>query len=120
MRTRSINWQKKLFVCLAVGSVTLILALFLYPQFLASSATHPAQNQAVQTILITSSGFDPAENTVPQGTTVEWINQDTATHTVTSDNEPKATIPVTFGTASLLDAWLTVLPAEETTKESDE
>ena len=43
-----------------------------------------------------------------------------ATHTVTSDNEPKATLPVTFGTASLLDAWLTVLPAEEKTKESDE
>jgi plastocyanin len=37
-------------------------------------------------IEIVNFAFDPATVTVPVGTTVKWTNEDSATHTITSDS----------------------------------
>ena len=58
--------------------VLLVLLVWLLPDISAM------KTQEVQTVLITSSAFDPAEITISQGTTIEWENQDSAIHTVTS------------------------------------
>jgi plastocyanin len=65
-----------------VGLVALLTLLFQLSQTIAMFAQ--VADQTVQTVLITSSAFDPAEVTVPRSTTVEWVNQDSITHTVAS------------------------------------
>lgn len=49
-----------------------------------SPAPAPAPNSA--SITISNFEFNPQAITVNKGTTVKWINQDSATHTVTGDN----------------------------------
>ncbi len=39
----------------------------------------------VNTVNITSAGYDPAIISIPSGTMVTWMNTDTVSHTVTSD-----------------------------------
>jgi plastocyanin len=46
-------------------------------------------------VTIANFAFDPAEVTVPVGTTVTWTNQDDVPHTVTSDDKK------TFGSSGL-------------------
>ena len=70
------------FLCLLVSFVVVLVLLV---QIAPASGEMVAQE--VQTVLITSSAFDPATVTVTQGTTIEWENQDTVTHTVTSQAE---------------------------------
>ena len=63
-------------------AVALLLALALLP--LARSAPAGAQTASEVEIQITDAGFDPAEATVPIGTAVRWVNQDTEDHTLVS------------------------------------
>ncbi|HEU5434441.1 MAG TPA: cupredoxin family copper-binding protein [Thermomicrobiales bacterium] len=56
------------------------------------AASTPAAGASVT---IANFAFDPAEITVPVGTTVTWTNQDDVPHTVTSDDKK------TFGSAGL-------------------
>lgn len=43
--------------------------------------SNPASNE----VYLNNSKFDPTTLTVPVGTTVKWTNQESVTHTVTSD-----------------------------------
>ena len=54
---------------------------------LAAIVCQPADAQAQQTntVEIRNTTYEPASLSVPMGTTVTWINQDTIDHTVTSD-----------------------------------
>jgi plastocyanin len=62
----------------------------------ASPAACPASTPAAgASVTIANFAFDPAEITVPVGTTVTWTNQDDVPHTVTSDDKK------TFGSAGL-------------------
>src|SRR5688500_867304 len=63
-------------------AVVLLVAVALLP--LARSGPVGAQTTNEIEIQITEDGFDPAEATVPIGTSVRWINQDTEDHTLVS------------------------------------
>ncbi len=43
-------------------------------------------NQEVQIITMQNFSFNPANVNIKSGTTIRWINEDTAPHDVTSDN----------------------------------
>ena len=51
-----------------------------------SGCTQNQQNVPPNTVYIQNFAFNPTNLTVKVGTTVTWINQDSTTHTVTSDN----------------------------------
>ena len=82
--------------------VLLLLLVWLLPDISAM------KTQEVQTVLITDSAFNPAEIEVSRGTTVEWENQDSVIHTVTTqtglwdsgDIAPGATYSRTFDSAT--------------------
>jgi plastocyanin len=67
-----------------IGIVILILGIVAF-----SGCTQNQQNTTVQnapnTVIIQNFAFNPDTITVPVGTTVTWINQDSATHDVVSD-----------------------------------
>ena len=49
-------------------------------------ATTPDEDAGGETVSIVNFAFDPAELTVPAGTTVTWENTDTAPHTATAED----------------------------------
>jgi plastocyanin len=51
----------------------------------APPATTPTQVPGAATVTLQNFAFNPASITVPKGTTVTWINQDTADHTIVND-----------------------------------
>jgi len=51
----------------------------------SSDTNNSSPKQQSNVVNITSSGFSPQTLTVPVGTTVVWVNHDTAKHTVTGD-----------------------------------
>lgn len=51
----------------------------------AGSQTQPPA--ASQTVSLANSSFNPKQLTVPVGTTVVWMNNDTMAHTVTADDQ---------------------------------
>jgi len=56
----------------------------------------PAANQ----VFMQSLAFTPATRTVSVGTTVQWVNQDGVTHTVTKDSGPGASFNQSVGGGS--------------------
>jgi plastocyanin len=54
--------------------------------FLAGLLSFGAQAQNVESITIKNLAFNPQTITVPAGTTLTWMNYDTVSHTMTSDN----------------------------------
>lgn len=55
-----------------------------YPNTSTNTSTNMAP-QTTNTITISNYSFNPNSTTVPVGTTVTWMNNDSTTHTVTSD-----------------------------------
>ena len=51
-----------------------------------SGCTQSQQNVPPNTVIIQNFAFSPNSLTVKAGTNVTWINQDSTTHTVTSDD----------------------------------
>ena len=82
MKVQLVRRKNWLLFWSVVGIILLLALLFQLSR--AAIFAQEVADQAVQRILITSSAFDPAEVTVSQGTAVEWVNQDSTTHTVTS------------------------------------
>jgi plastocyanin len=77
-------------------SIFLVLALISVGCSSPAATQNPpaAQNTPVpqtggseKEVKIASFAFDPAELTVPVGTTVKWTNMDQADHTVTADDK---------------------------------
>lgn len=62
----------------------LILGVACSPAPASTPPPAPAPVLTVTTIEIANFAFSPATVTVPVGTTVTWINNDSATHTVTA------------------------------------
>lgn len=54
------------------------------PTLPVQSPSHPAQSSG-STVTINNFSFSPSTLTVKAGTTVAWINEDSATHTIKSD-----------------------------------
>ncbi len=74
-------------VIVVVGSVFYFTQKQYQPSQQQPAATEQPQTQvAADTITIKNFSFTPDTLTVPQGTKVTWINQDPATHTITSDS----------------------------------
>lgn len=51
-----------------------------------SGCTQSQQNVPANTVYIQNFAFNPTSLTVKAGTTVTWVNKDSTTHTVISDN----------------------------------
>ena len=51
----------------------------------APPATTQTQAPGAVTVTLQNFAFNPASMTVPKGTTVTWVNQDTAEHTIVND-----------------------------------
>jgi len=51
----------------------------------APPATTQTQVPGATTVTMQNFAFNPASITVPKGTTVTWVNQDTADHTIVND-----------------------------------
>jgi len=71
------------FALLAVGSLGIAVG-----RSDTSAAPAPAASPTV--VSIKNFAFDPATLTVPVGTTVEWINKDSVSHTATSTGKAPA------------------------------
>lgn len=73
-------------------SIVLVIAAGAY--YLVSRSSSPAQSapapisaaQSANAVSIKNFSFTPATLTVKVGTTVTWVNDDSAAHTVTSDS----------------------------------
>ena len=74
---------------LALFAFTLLATLFMATTGQAQTmGTGNSQNQnATNTVSITSSGFAPDTITVNKGDSVTWTNNDSTNHTVTSQNK---------------------------------
>ena len=72
-----------------------------------TSKTTASSTSSGNTVSIANFAFSPATLPIPAGTTVTWTNNDSTTHTVTSDNgvfdsgnlAPNATFSYTFSNA---------------------
>jgi plastocyanin len=72
-----------------------------------TSKTTASSTYSGNTVSIANFAFSPATLPIPAGTTVTWTNNDSTTHTVTSDNgvfdsgnlAPNATFSYTFSNA---------------------
>ena len=51
----------------------------------ATPATTQTQVPGAVTVTLQNFAFNPASMTVPKGTTVTWVNQDSAEHTIVND-----------------------------------
>ena len=71
----------------------------------APPATPPATTQTQApgspTVTIQNFAFSPATITVPRGTTVTWVNQDAASHTIVSDAQGSVAQGAVFTSNSL-------------------
>ena len=78
-------------VHLAILVVVLVTAIALcgctsnVPGSVAPTTTQIAPPAAGPTVTIQNFAFTPASTTVPKGTSVTWVNQDTANHQVVND-----------------------------------
>lgn len=63
----------------------------------STTAAAPAASTGGNTITMKNFAFNPPSLTIRPGTTVTWVNQDSATHTVVSDTGA----PEAFSSASL-------------------
>lgn len=68
----------------AYRHITMFVMLGLVVALFGMAMPHAAQAQTMQVTIVKFS-FRPATLTIPVGTTVTWTNQDTVTHTSTSD-----------------------------------
>ena len=66
---------------IGIGIVALLIGVVAL-----SGCTQSQQNVPPNTVIIQNFAFSPNNLTVKAGTTVTWINKDSTTHTVTSDN----------------------------------
>lgn len=66
---------------IGIGAVLLLIGMVML-----SGCTQSPQNIPPNTVIIQNFAFSPNNLTVKAGTTVTWINNDSTTHTVTSDN----------------------------------
>ncbi len=84
-----------IFACIAAGCSSAQAPAASGATF--SNAAPPTSSGGANTILIKNFAFDPSSVTVKTGTTVTWVNQDGAPHTVVSD----AGSPAAFTSDSL-------------------
>ena len=93
-----------LTVLLLLGTMFSLMGCSGYGTQKTTSSSSPASPNAVT---LANFAFSPATLTVKAGTTVTWTNNDSTTHTVTSDTgvfnsgnlAPNATFSYTFSTA---------------------
>lgn len=64
-------------------------------------ATTQPQVTGAPTVTIQSFAFSPATITVPRGTTVTWVNRDSASHTIVSDAQGSGVQGALFTSSSL-------------------
>lgn len=66
---------------MGIGIVVLLIGVVAL-----SGCAQNQQNVPPNSVVIQNFAFSPSNLTVKAGTTVTWINQDSTTHTITSDN----------------------------------
>lgn len=66
---------------IGIGVIALLIGIVAL-----SGCTQSSQNIPPNTVVIQNFAFSPNNLTVKTGTTVTWINNDSTTHTITSDN----------------------------------
>ena len=100
--------KKTLAIIVAIVVVILIIVVFATrhkstsTQTTTSSSTSKTDTSnavATNTVTLSNYMFSPATITVKAGTTVTWSNQDSVTHTVTSDDSSK----VSFKSGNIKD-----------------
>jgi plastocyanin len=86
--------MKRKLMALTIIMLTALLAVACTGGAAATPTATPPPEPGVQPtsasgeakIVIANFAFDPVTVTVPVGTTVTWTNEDSATHTITSDS----------------------------------
>ena len=63
----------------------------------STSVTTPVVTPAANQVFMQGSAFTPATRTVTAGTTVQWVNMDGTTHTVTSSAVPVGASAISSG-----------------------
>ncbi len=77
-------------IIIVIGLIILAIGGFLIltknkPSISPESSPQPTVEISPNTVEISNFAFNPSEITVKKGTTVTWINKDTATHKIKSD-----------------------------------
>jgi len=91
--------MKKLSLVLLAISCFLFLGASCYKNSSSSTSSSPVATTPVATdqISISNFAFDPSSTTVAKGTTVTWTNNDSTTHTVTSNDNKFASTKLAPG-----------------------
>lgn len=78
--------MKKLITAVIIASAIIFLGASCYNS--NSNSSSPSNSTPVSTnqVTIQNMAFSPQSITVTKGTTVNWVNNDSVTHTVTGDN----------------------------------
>lgn len=91
-------------VWVVIGVIVVVLIIFGILST-RSNSNKNVQSSTVRNVSIKNIAFNPSKITVAKGTTIIWTNNDSATHTVTSNNDsftssgdlaPGASYEVTF------------------------
>lgn len=111
--------MKKIIMAIIVASGLLFLGATCYNSSNKSSTT-PSTSTPVSSNQVTLSNmaFSPQSIDVTSGTTVTWTNQDSVTHTVTSDNNtfnsgqlaPGASFSFTFPNSGIFSYHCSIHP----------
>ena len=94
-------------VCLAILILVLGISIALcgctssVPTISATPTTTPIQLTSGPTVTIQNFAFSPDSITVPKGTTVTWVNQDTVNHQIINDAQGTVAQGALFTSGSL-------------------
>jgi plastocyanin len=72
-----------------------------YTQVSVAPTTTPIEIPGTPTVTVQNFAFSPAVITVPRGTTITWVNQDSASHTIVSDAQGSVAQGALFTSNSL-------------------
>jgi len=75
--------SKLLLVCASAALIALLAACTASPD--TTTSPSPAAETEQIEVAISNFAFDPETVAIKTGTTLKWVNEDGATHTVTSD-----------------------------------
>ncbi len=83
------SWNLKRWHCIVLVAVVTLFVVIAGCTSYSPPSTPPQTTQpqvtGTPTVTIQNFAFSPATITVPRGTTVTWVNQDSASHTIFSD-----------------------------------
>jgi plastocyanin len=80
--------NSRTWLWIIIGVIVIVAAILIFGSYRkpTTNQNQNPTNQAPNTVNIQNYSFNPPNLTVKKGTTVTWTNNDSTTHTVTSDS----------------------------------